>query len=85
MCKRYNYSTAWEYYAAKLRAKGRKPQDLCRTDKITDKRKMDKFSDDILYTQRETWSNWWMIRNNEWVSFSTGTSPFKKNNKGVSF
>ena len=26
---------------------------------MNDKRKIDKFSNYILYTQRETWSNWW--------------------------
>ena len=29
------------------------------SDKINEKRKIDKFSNYILYTQRETWSNWW--------------------------
>ena len=29
---------------------------------------------DLLYTQRETWGNWWMIHANPRVSFSTGTS-----------
>ena len=48
------------------------------SDKINDKRKMDKFSNDILSTQRETWSNWEMIRDNQWVSFNTRTSRLYK-------
>ena len=44
----------YKYYAAKLRAKDRKAQNLCFPDKINDKRKIDKFSNDILFTQRET-------------------------------
>ena len=71
----------YKYYAAKLRAKDRKAQNLCFPDKINDKRKIDKFSNDILFTQRETWSNWWMIRDNEWVSFSTGTSRLKRHTR----
>ena len=48
------YDIYGEYNAAKLRAKDRKLRDLCRLDKVNDKRKIDKFSSDILYTQRET-------------------------------
>ena len=44
---------------------------------INDKRRINKFSNDILSTQRETWSNWKRIRDKRWVSFSIGTSQLK--------
>ena len=72
------YDIYCEYYAAKLRAKDRKLRDLCRSDIVSDKRKIEKFSSDILYTQREMRSNWWMIRDNQWVSFSTRTGRLER-------
>ena len=44
---------------------------------INDKRMINKFSNDILSTQRETWSNWKRIRDKRWASFSIGTSQLK--------
>ena len=43
------------------------------SDKTSNKKKIAKFND-LLYTQREMWSKWWMIHANPWVSFSAGTS-----------
>ena len=44
---------------------------------INDKRMINKFSNDILSTQRETWSNWKRIRDKRWASFIIGTSQLK--------
>ena len=44
---------------------------------INDKRRINKFSNDILSTQRETWGNWKRIRDKRWASFIIGTSQLK--------
>ena len=44
---------------------------------INDKRRINKFSNDILSTQREAWGNWKRIRGKRWASFIIGTSQLK--------